>query len=401
MQRKAGIWVLASALMVAGSAAADEEFKNAFTETKYSLNWRVRYENVEQTGFDQDANALTSRLRAGFESGAIGGTKLLAEMVGTSALSSDYNSTVNGRTEYPVVADPDSIATINRFALINNSLSRTTLTLGRQRLILDDARFIGNVGWRQNEQTYDGLVSHTAGEKYAVDLAYITQVNRIFGPDSPSGKWDGDIVLLNGSRSFGFGKLTLFAYSMEFDQAAAMSNETLGMTLAGKKAYGDTALIWTLSAASQGEAGDNTADYSEIYTKIEGGVTHGGVTVALGQEVLGSDGTYAFVTPLATLHAFQGWGDKFLATPAGGIVDDYLRFAYSFGVKGPFDSVNLTGFYHQFEADAGSADYGDELDLALAAKTGRITLTLKYAGYDAESFSTDTDKLWFSMDYAF
>jgi hypothetical protein len=381
--------------------AAEDGLKNAFTATKYSVNWRIRHEFVEQANFAEDASALTSRVRAGFESGAIGGTNLLAEMVGTSDHSSEFNSTVNGRTQYPVVPDPGGIAMINRFALINNSLERTTLTLGRQRLNLDDARFVGNVGWRQNEQTFDGLVSHTQGEQFAVDLAWFNQVNRIFGPDSPMGEWEGDIVLLNGSRAFGFGKLTAFAYGMEFDQAAAMSNATVGVRLTGSRAWGDTALIYTRSAASQSDAGDNSANYSETYSKFEGGVTHGGLTVALGQEVLGSDGSNAFVTPLATLHAVQGWGDKFLNTPSGGIVDDYLRFAYSFGASGPFESINLAGVYHQFEADFGSADYGDEVDLQLAAKAGRVTLTLKYASYDADSFSVDTDKLWLSMDYAF
>jgi len=401
MKGKVGSYLLLSALFAGSAAIADDEFRTALSETKYSVNWRIRHETVEQAGFALDARALTSRVRAGFETGALGGTRLLAEMVGTSELSRDFNSTLNGQTQYPVVADPGGFAAINRFALINKSLAKTTLTLGRQRLILDDARFVGNVGWRQNEQTFDGLASHTAGEKFTVDLAYITQVNRIFGPESPNGKWDGDVVLLNGSRSFGFGKITLFGYSLEFDQAAAASSETLGFTLSGKKAFGDTALIYTLSAASQSEAGNNAADYSEMYTKIEGGVTQGRLTVALGQEVLGSDGVNAFMTPLATLHAFQGWGDKFLSTPAGGIVDGYLRIAYSFGVSGTFDSLGLTAFYHQFDADFGSADYGDEFDVQLAAKTGRTTLTLKYATYSADSFATDTDKLWLSMDYAF
>jgi hypothetical protein len=117
--------------------------------------------------------------------------------------------------------------------------------------------------------------------------------------------------------------------------------------------------------------------------------------------VLGGDGSNAFVTPLATLHAFQGWGDKFLGTPVNGIADSYARFAYQPTVRGPFDSINSAGFFHQFDADLGTADYGDELDLSIAARSGRITLTLKYAAYEAQSLFTDTDKLWFSMDYAF
>lgn len=389
-------------LAAAGTTVlAQEDTPSPLGDTTYTFNWRVRYEAVDQDGFTEDASALTSRIRAGFLSGSIGGTRLLAEMVGTSELSREFNSTTNGQTSYPVVADPGGFAEINRMALINESLARTKLTFGRQRLILDDARFVGNVGWRQNEQTFDGLVSQTTLEGFTLNLGYLNQVNRIFGPDSPNGEWNGDIVVLNGSKAFDFGTLTVFGYGMEFDEAPAESNETFGMRLTGRRAFGDTSLIYTLSAASQSEAGDNPSDYRETYSKIEGGITHGGFTVAVGQEVLGGDGTNAFVTPLATLHAFQGWGDKFLATPASGIADSYLRLAYQPGISGPFDSVNITAFYHQFDADAGSADYGDELDFAVAARAGRVTLTLKFAAYEAESLFTDTDKLWFSMDYAF
>src|SRR3546814_1461069 len=39
-------------------------------------------------------------------------------------------------------------------------------------------------------------------------------------------------------------------------------------------------------------------------------------------EVLGSDaGVFAFQTPLATLHKFQGWADLFLTTHSAGVRD--------------------------------------------------------------------------------
>jgi hypothetical protein len=384
-----------------GASIAQEDSGGVLVDTDFTFNWRVRYEAVDQAGFAEDASALTSRVRAGFESGSMADTRLLAEMVGTAEMSTRFNSTTNGQTSYPVVADPGGFAEINRFALINESLENTRLTLGRQRLILDDARFVGNVGWRQNEQTYDGLVSQTSGEKFNATVAYINQVNRIFGPDSPNGEWNGDVILLNGSRTFGFGTLTAFAYNMEFDEAAGASNETFGFRLTGNQAFGESSFIYTLSAATQSEAGLNPANYSESYRKLEGGVNHGRFTAAAGMEVLTGNGSNAFVTPLATLHAFQGWGDKFLATPANGIEDSYVRFAFRPGVSGPFESVNIAGFYHQFDSELGSVSYGDEIDLSVAARIGRVTLTLKYAAYEAESLLTDTDKLWFSMDYVF
>jgi hypothetical protein len=66
-----------------------------------------------------------------------------------------------------------------------------------------------------------------------------------------------------------------------------------------------------------------------------------------------------------------------------------------------FKSVAALVWLHEFNADVGSAHYGDEVDLQLIARTERVTLTLKYAAYEADALFTDTDKFWLSMDYAF
>jgi len=401
MNRTTRLAITMLAAAVSHEATAGEMLEKAVADTKYTMNWRLRSELVDQEGFTEDAEALTSRVRAGLETGSLAKTHLLVELVGNAELTSKFNSTTNGQTMYPVVADPGGFAEVNRFAIINKSLQNTTLTLGRQRLILDDARFVGNVGWRQIEQTYDGFASHTAGKKITADLAYFNQVNRIFGPDSPAGEWNGDIVLVNVSHGFSIGKLSAFAYGVEIDESAAASTDTVGLRFSGSKAFGQSSFLYTLSYATQSEAGINPASVDEDYSFLEAGFSRGKYTTALGYEVLSGNGTTGFATPLATLHAFQGWGDKFLTTPANGIVDQFLRFAYKPAVSGPFDSVNLAAVYHQFDADLGSADYGDEVGFQIAAKVERITLTLKYASYEAQTLLTDTDKVWFSMEYVF
>ena len=402
MNRTAKPVIALIAMCVCQAPMAAETFGEAVDETKYLMNWRVRNETVDQAGFAEEAQALTSRIRFGLESGALGGTRILAEASATTELSSHYNSTTNGQTQYPVVADPGSFVTVNRFAIINNSLERTVLTLGRQRLNLDDTRFVGNVAWRQHEQTLDGLFSTTTGEKFGATVGYVTQVNRVFGPESAQGKWNGDILIVNVSRTFGFGKLTGFAYGLEIDEAAAASTDTLGFRLAGTRALGETSsFAYTLSYAEQSEAGLNPATVDESYSFLEAGFTRGKYTTALGYELLSGNGTTAFSTPLATLHVFQGWADKFLTTPVNGIADSYIRFAYTPGMNGPFDAVNLAAWYHLFDAHFGSAEDGDEIDLSISARVDKITLMLKYAAYEAESLFTDTDKLWLSMEYAF
>ena len=134
---------------------------------------------------------------------------------------------------------------------------------------------------------------------------------------------------------------------------------------------------------------------------VEGGLDIKKFNVGLGYEVLGSNGTAAFATPLATLHVFQGWADKFLTTPTAGIEDGYVKLSYTLGMRGAFKSLSALGWWHDFDAEQTSAHYGSELDVQLVARTEKMALTLKYADYRADVLLTDTTKFWLSVDYAF
>jgi hypothetical protein len=392
--------VLGSVASVAPTYGA-ETFAEALREGDVIVDLRSRYESVEQGGFTSEADALTNRLRAGFQTAPLKGTAFLAEGVIVDDLVDDYNSTTNGQTEYPVVADPADFAAVNRFAVINKSLERTTLTFGRQRIVHDDQRFVGNVGWRQHEQTFDALRSQWGSTKIKADLTYASQVNRVFGPDSPQGKWEGDVVLANIVYTAPVGALTFFDYYLDIDGVGSASSNTFGVKLAGSKPIGKLTGTYALAYAQQAEAGSNTADVDTDYELIEGGLTFAKFGVALGYEVLGSDGTVGFATPLATLHAFQGWADKFLATPAAGIEDSYVRFSYPLGKRGPFTSLAAVAVFHDYDADVGSAHFGEELNGQFVARTERMAFTAKLADYRADGLLTDTEKLWLSFEYSF
>src|SRR5690348_7909056 len=112
-----GAFVLASAAPLAPAFGA-ETFADALRQGDAIIDLRARYESVEQGGFAESADALTNRLRAGFQTAPLKSTAFLAEGVVVDDLIEDYNSTTNGQTEYPVVADPADFAAINRLALI-------------------------------------------------------------------------------------------------------------------------------------------------------------------------------------------------------------------------------------------------------------------------------------------
>ncbi|MGL1204265.1 alginate export family protein, partial [Vibrio parahaemolyticus] len=47
---------------------------------------------------------------------------------------------------------------------------RSTITVGRQRITLDDQRWVGNAGWRQNEQRFDAARIETRLGPIAFDV---------------------------------------------------------------------------------------------------------------------------------------------------------------------------------------------------------------------------------------
>jgi hypothetical protein len=391
-------WALL-AILSAGIARAAGSDPVSGTEWKPLIDLRLRSETVDQAGLNQEADALTLRARLGFESSKLWGTTLLGEGVFLWPLEEHYNSTVNGRTTYPIVADPENYA-LNRLQLANTSLPGTTLIVGRQRINLDDQRFVGNSGWRQNEQTFDAArVINTLVPRLTVDLTYLNQVNRVFGRDSPVGRYTGDSYLVNVGYETPAGKLTGFAYLLSFDQAHSDSSQTLGMRFAGQKTLAAIKLAYFASYATQKPYAHSPLSYSEDYYAGELTATYGHYTLGAGVESLGGDGVKGFATPLATLHKFDGWADKFLSTPVNGLQRRYLTLGFLARKLRMLDSFSAAAVYHDFRSDRLDLHYGSEVDLQLQGVWRHFTGLLKYADYSADTLATSTRKSWLEIDY--
>jgi hypothetical protein len=386
------------------------------------IDARMRAEFVDQTPLAEDADAITLRLRAGFESGKAWSTTLLAEGEFVTPLGGDYrpDPARPTLTAFPVVADPESYE-VNRLQLTNTTLRGTTLTLGRQRILLDDQRFVGNVGWRQNEQTFDAVrVVNKSVPTLIVDATYLNQVNRVFGPDSPQGRWHGDGWLGNVAWQLRIAKLSAFAYVLDFEpltdfpglsaaQATALdpvrvSTATYGARLSGERAIGSLKLGYAASYAQQSDYGSNPLRFDLDYYLAEITGTFGRYGLKLGNEVLQGDGTTGFATPIATLHPFNGWADKFLTTPANGLDDRYAGMSYTLKEASLFDALSATVVYHEYSTQRLDADLGTELNVQLQAKLQRFSGLIKYAAYEAHEGRTpaayqDTTKLWVQVEY--
>ncbi|HEY5637847.1 MAG TPA: hypothetical protein VIS77_13235 [Burkholderiales bacterium] len=378
----------------AGSAAGAEaaRFGDALTGGKFWADFRYRLEHVEQKNALQNATASTLRIRPGYETGAYRGFSVLIEVESVLAIGNDdYNSTVNGKPTRSVVADPEATE-INRAQLAYAGFPATKLAYGRQRLILDNSRFIGNVGWRQNEQTYDAftLVNESL-PKTKVTAAFIWNVNRVFSDKHPAGNFKMDSPILNVQYSgWAPGQFSAYAYGLDFANTPTASTRTLGLRFSGATPLaGTTRLLYTAELARQQDWKDNPARFRLGYYRLEAGLAWPSFNITVGEERLAGNGTVAFQTPLATLHAMNGWADLFLTTPAAGLKDRSISLgATALGIK-------WLAVAHRFRADRGGAQYGTEWDLQAVKTFGKDwSVGLKLAHYDARSFSVDTDKVW-------
>ena len=398
---------LSAVLIIAGSARADGlgDVRTAIGGTRPIVEGRLRFENVDQRAAPNEAEALTMRARLGFETGKAWETSLLVEGDVVWSLIERYDSTTNGNTGYPIVADPRGNE-INRLQLTNAIIPATTITLGRQLIALDDQRFVGNSAWRQNEQTFDSVrVVNRSVPNLTVDLAYIDQVNRVFGKESVQGRYDGDNVLANVSYKLPAGTLSVFDYRLRFEpiaeapQAVRDSSTTLGTRFAGEWPARGAKIAYAASYATQRETGATPLSFDLEYYLAEISGTYRSYSLGTGIEVLGGDGARGFSTPLATLHKFQGWADKFLVTPVDGIEDRYVNAGFTLQRTGPLDALSALASLHWYDAERISRDYGSEIDLQLQARWRRLTGIVKYADYHADRLFADTTKFWIQLEY--
>jgi len=370
----------------------------------WTAQLRYRHESVHDDAFARVAEANTLRLRLGWSRSLGGGFSLGIEGEGVAELNDRFNSGANGETGYPVVADARALE-LNQ-AWVGWRGQRAGAVLGRQRIVLDNQRFIGNVGWRQNEQTFDALALD-AKPSDVVTLRYyfLDRVHRVAGDEAISPlarerRLRGHLA--NGEWKLPTGALVGYAYLVQDRDVAVASTQTVGLRWTGSRVVGASTLGWTLEGANQRDHANNPGDLSLAYWFVEGALGRGRVTGKLGWEHLGGDGAAAFQTPLATLHAFNGWADKFTSTPRQGLEDRYALAMGKLGSGRLQDKLTWTLAWHEYRAALGGADYGRELNASLGFPLpGGLTGLVKLADYRSDGFARDTLKAWLQVEWSY
>ena len=423
-------------LMTVQAASADEldTLGAALGGGKTNFATQARYESVETpTNTTGQAKAMTLGTRLGYETGDYRDFAVNVQVQGvwSNKQFNDGQTNGNGRTDLNGVNDPGGVG-VNSAHLVYRGIADTTVRQGRQIIRYDDDRWVGNVDWRQNWQTFDATsVTNKSLADTTVQAAYETNVNRPNTDGAVSGNTHMKSTLANiNNKSLSFADIVAYNYRLDYTNplyAAASqgtpntfgSTNTSGLKLA--KEGIDVAgykFGWTGELASQKNFRQNTTQSTAKYTNLSANVTSSIGNLKVGQEVLGSDNGQSVQTPLSTLFAFNGWADKFLVTPKTGLKDTFVK------VRSNAMGIVYGADFHQFKSDAGSVNFGRELDLiaeksidknfAVGARAARYKADAASAGTGVGGtgsstananaggvYLVDTNKMWLYGSYKF
>lgn len=377
------------------------EFAKFIKGGKPIFNIRYLHESVNQKGIANQANANTVRTRIGYETAKFHDVSALVEFENVKRIGAeDYNNTINNRTKYPTVSDPND-TNLNRLHVDYSGIKKTDVRFGRQTIVLNNQRFIGGIAWRQNDQTMDAISVKTKLIKNSeIFYAHANRVNRVFGTKSKVGTWnDNNIDLVNASYSFTPSlKAIGYSYLLDIPDNPALSSATYGSKLDAKHKFNDQfSSALNFEYAYQRGYASNPKDSVFNYFMAEPSLTYGQWTVRGQYESIGGNGTTAMQFALGTNHAFNGWVDKFLTTPENGLIDSNIGLEYVF--KSEVNWINGAKTivrYHKFRAENTNRimDYGSETDFLFEKSfKNNFVIGVKAGKYKAKGLYTNTIKV--------
>ena len=377
------------------------------------VDGRLRLAHVDEAGFPKEATSTTLRLRFGYESPVVAGIAYaVLEGEHISAIGAEkFNDTLNLRTMFPAVADPEGTE-LNQGYVGIVALPDTEVRFGRQEIAFDNQRFVGTARFRQNEQTFDALrISNTAIDDWQANYAYVFNFNRVLGDDSPLGDFDSQSHLFNlNYRGFDGWTLAAYAYLLDLPDNPVLSSKTIGARAEGRHTLRfnrDVEALFNVEVANQTDYADNTIDFSLGYYVVEPGVRWGAFEARVGLEVLAGNGRQAFQTPFGTLHAFNGISDKFLVTPPDGLTNSYIKLGYDFDSvrvanRQIGENLTVSGAYHDFSAEDNGTEYGSEWSAKIALRINRAwSLAIEHAQFEADKLCADTQKSWLTAAFKY
>jgi hypothetical protein len=141
--KRTALSVLMTALVCQPVVGADS-LTEAITSGTVKADIRIRYEDVANDNTDSDG--MTIRTRLGYMTGTYSDFSAYIEF-------EDVRDMFGIDDKEGLIPDPETTELDQGFLQYKND--QVTGKAGRQVITLDNQRFVGDVGWRQDRQTFD------------------------------------------------------------------------------------------------------------------------------------------------------------------------------------------------------------------------------------------------------
>lgn len=349
---------------------------------------RYRYQEISDP-LRGDAQASTLKLRLSADWAFSSNWQAIVQLDHVEAFTPDnYNSMAfMSRSTSPIADVADS--EINHAYLRYSSDSNWALAIGRQGIVFDNQRHVGNIEFWQQDQSFDAVVFEYNDQlSWSGSYSYVSKVQRIFGRSAKSqfssqdirfgrvpqrstqglGIHNHDTHLINVSYGFDeANSLTGYVYLIDNETRPEFSSNTIGLRALGS--IKPNAIKWGYVAeyAYQQGANNNPRVYSASYVMLEASAQINSHLFSATFEHLGDDNAFGFVTSLGDNHRFQGWADVF---------NDYLQNTsgmndLSLSYRGRDKKLRWRVKAHQFVNTRNNQTIGHELNAQLAYRYTR------------------------------
>lgn len=369
----------------------------------FQIHFSYEYSDLDNTADLDPAEGLIIRTRLGYRTADFKGMSAYLQFHNVSFLMDDFSWPGGGNNSCYGIADPDGTRVHQAF--VDFSLGEhAILRTGRQEINLDDARFIGDLDFRQNGQSFDAVkFTFTGIRNNEFSISYVTRVNTILlthvQPDQLF--LVHDTYKPNAKLS-----ITAFAYLLDTKSEAVDSRDsaTYGTRIVTDRGRFHLDFTYALqSDFADSEQHDGDMIMATSTWKIGNWKIGGGANIFSGQD----GDTLPFDTLCSSAHAFNGWADQFAGSNGGtvinGLQDVFVQAATT------FQGIEFLTVFHWFDTtDENTYDgsYGTELDILFHKQfTKELSAQVKLAFYDAEDQennpTVDENVLWVRLNYRF
>jgi hypothetical protein len=332
------------------------------------------------------AHAVLTRTRLNYQTGEYKGFGGYVQAQYVGPINDHFAPESAG---YDTVNDPENF----RFhqAYLDYRGYDSHVRAGSQEILLDNQRFIGNVGWRFNAQSFNAAsVANHSISNLTLYYGYADSINTISGTRNGARQYH----LINGEYKLGENnKAAGFAYLQRNDNSATQEKlDTYGLRAWGKNdQFTHDAMVALQRRAYYGYLKANM-DVDQVNLGIGGEYLSGGDNIR-----------DRFQTLNGTAHKFNGWADVFAGGTGAGLTSGLVDFWGEASVMAG-EKLKLQGVYHLFNsafdtpATSFSGIYGHEIDaLAKYPICKNFDVLAKFAYYmkgDDDSPTEDKTVLW-------